>query len=390
MTIAAGINRVIAMKKQAGLGTPATGSGGKQLSRTSATMNLVKDTYQSEVVVSHAQVEDFRHGTRSATGTLNDELAPGAHADIWSSVLRNDWAAGFANITKTTISAAAPHTIASTTADFATVKAGDVIRCAGFTGAGAANNRNFTVVTVAVDNKTLTVAETVVTKTAGDSVTISHPGKKIWIPKTGQTRDYYSIEDWQVDVGVSTLFTDVRFGQAALTMPASGIGTGQFGWVGRQASIGNSQALTTPTAPPATGKSTGVGGALVVGGAALGLLTGLNVTINPNVAALEAVMGSDLVPDIGAGRISVTGNFTAYFEDETLIEYFYDETEVAIQATLQSATSGAGDFLSVYMPRVKLGSAEGDDNQQGRIYTFGFQALLGATTTIQIQDSAVS
>ena len=65
--IAQGISKVLAYKKQSGLGSPASGSGGQQLRRTTSTINLTKEAYQSAEIRPDQQVADYRHGPNQVT-----------------------------------------------------------------------------------------------------------------------------------------------------------------------------------------------------------------------------------------------------------------------------------------------------------------------------------
>ena len=60
MTIAQGVKKVVSYKKQSGLGVPASGGSGQELRRVTSTINLTKDTYQSNEIRSDQQIADFR------------------------------------------------------------------------------------------------------------------------------------------------------------------------------------------------------------------------------------------------------------------------------------------------------------------------------------------
>ena len=49
--IAQGVSKILAYKKQTGLGSAASGSGGQQLRRTSSTINLTKERYEANKLV---------------------------------------------------------------------------------------------------------------------------------------------------------------------------------------------------------------------------------------------------------------------------------------------------------------------------------------------------
>ena len=80
--IAQGVSKVLAYKKQTGLGSAASGSGGQELRRTSSTINLTKEAYQSAEIRSDAQIADYRHGPRQVTGSIAGEVSPGTYKDL--------------------------------------------------------------------------------------------------------------------------------------------------------------------------------------------------------------------------------------------------------------------------------------------------------------------
>ena len=90
--IAQGVSKILAYKKQTGLGSPASGSGGQDLRRTSSTINLTKEAYQSAEIRSDQQIADYRHGPKQVSGTVSGELSAGTYKDFLGSVLRKDFA----------------------------------------------------------------------------------------------------------------------------------------------------------------------------------------------------------------------------------------------------------------------------------------------------------
>jgi hypothetical protein len=97
-----------------------------------------------------------------------------------------------------------------------------------------------------------------------------------------------------------------------------------------------------------------------------------------------------------AGRVKVTGQFTAYFDSVTLRDAFLNETEVGIVAAFATGSSAGADFISFALPRCKLGGATKSDGEQGLILTCPYTAIYNSdgantngeeNTTLWIQDS---
>jgi hypothetical protein len=237
------------------------------------------------------------------------------------------------------------------------------------------------------------------------SATVTVVGKKAFIPTTGHTDKSIAFEHWYSDIVQSELFLGNKIGKASLSLPPSGLATVSFDVMGQDLAdtlakrgnvAENAQYFTTPTAITTTGALAAVNGVLRAGGATVATVTGLTIEINTNYTG-DPVVGSNVKPQMFPGKVSVTGQFTAYFDSVTLRDAFVDETEIDLIGVFTSDNSAAADFITTVVPRLKLGSANKDDGDGGLVQTFSFQALLntaGGTgvktekTTFSMQDSA--
>lgn len=401
MTIAQGVKKVVSYKKQTGLGVPASGSGGQELRRVTSTINLTKDTYQSNEIRSDQQIADFRHGSKQVTGTLSAELSAGTYKDFLQSVLRKDFVA------ISSLTAAAVTIVASTgVITFQTgnpltggIKIGNVVRIT--VGSVNAANLNKNLLVTAVTATTLTVktlngSALADNATSVTGVTIAIPGKYTYVPETAQTQDYYTIEHWFSDVAQSEVYQDVVQTNAQVKIPANGMATIDFPLVGLNVSTGTSQVLTSPTAITTGGVTAGVNGLLLVAGSPVAIVTSIDFDVNGNVAVADAVVGSLTRPDVFQGTVGATGTFSAYFTDATFRDYFINETEVSIVVALTTDSTATADFVVFTMSRVKVGGADVTDGASGLTRTFPFTALKNTAggsaaanlaTTIMVQDS---
>ena len=400
MGIASGIFKVLTIAKQTGVGVPKTGAGGTALPRTSSNLDLKKASYTSNTIKLSQQRSDMRHGIRSVDGTISGELNVGVYQLMEASVLRQAWqaAASTGALSVVTAAATGPQFVRSAGSFFTDLlKVGDVIRWAGFT-ASANNDKNFLITALTATEMTgvFLNGNSVVAESEGTSVTGTIQGKKTWIPQTDHTRDYYSIEHFHSDVLQSELFTDCMLGQMAVKLPATGMASIDFPVMGLNMTAGTTQQLTSPTPATEGGNIAAVNGALYVAGVAVGLITGMDITVNGNVTAPGGVIGSNVDPDLFPGAFNVTGSATVYFEDTVMRDMFLNETEVAIIAAFTAGEEADADFKTYVMPRVKFSSASKDDGEKGLIQTMAFEAIEnidGGTgtnaeaTTIVIQDS---
>jgi len=399
------------MAIQAAKGTQAAANAASAIykRRVTSTIDLQKETYQSNEIRVDQQIADFRHGVRSVSGTISNELSPGALNLEIPAILRKAWAAGAASDALSDVTAAvtsgAEGTFTTVAGTFMTdgLKVGDVGRWTGWLTTGAPNNaHNFmiTALTETVMTGVMLDGVAVGAKAAGDTVTFTCVGKKCWIPATAQTNDYFSIEHYYSDLDLSEVFTDCKIGSLAMKLPPTGMATYDAAIVGIDMvdypAGGTAPYFTAPAAQSTGGVLAAVNGALYVSGTKVALLTGLDFTIDGGEVPLDPVVGSNVRPDIIHGRLRVSGNMTVYFENATFRDYFVDETEVSIVAAFTASNAAAADVMAFSMPRVKVGGASKDDGEKGLVQTMPFQALILTTgsataahlaTTISIQDS---
>ncbi|WP_342049876.1 MULTISPECIES: phage tail tube protein [unclassified Cupriavidus] len=406
MPNAKGLFKQLRYKLQSGQGVAAGTSGGQILRRVTSDIALNKDTYQSEEIRSDQQIADFRHGVRRVAGTINGEISPGTYADLIAAILRRDFTAVTA-ITGMTIAIAAAsivggrqtYTVTRSTGSFLTdgIKAGDVGRLTA--GSFNAANINKNLLVLAVTALALTVIPlngvALVAESGIATATLSLPGKKTYVPTSAHTDKYISFEHWFSDVAQSELFTDCKLAQMDLTLPATGMATIAAQIQGLDMTTGTSAYFTAPAVETTSGIVAAVNGVLLAAGVPVGLLTGMSATINANMTG-DPVVGQNTLPDLYPGRVVVTGQMTAYFQDAVLRDAFINETEIGITAVLATTNGPTADFIAITMSRVKLGGAAKDDGEKGLIQTIPFQALLNGAggagtanekTTISVQDS---
>jgi hypothetical protein len=400
MATASGINKVVSYKKETSFGTlPSPTTGGQTLRRVSSTFNLTKETYQSEEIRTDYQLVDFRHGVRAVEGSISGELSAGTYADFLASALARNWTAATPSaLGSTTIaSVGGKYTITRTTGSWLTdtVRVGNVIRLTGF--ATANNNANLlvialtaTVATVVALNNVKLTAETVA---SGGTYTVA--GKTTYAPTTGHTDDSYTFEEWYSDIGQSEVTVGNKVNTVGIALPATGLTTVDLSFMGQDlAKRGTSQFFTTPTAQNSNGIFAAVNGALIVNGAPVALVTGANFNINRNLTS-EAVVGSNIKPEIYEGRIIVDGDFTTLYQDGTFAGYFDNETEISLVVALTANSLPNSEFMSFTIPRLKLSTDTKDDGEKGIVSSNSFQALKGngangfEATTLMIQDSTL-
>lgn len=402
MPIAKGISKQVAIKKETTYGTLAGPTGARLLRRVTSDFNLAKETYSSNEIRTDYQMADFRHGVRSVEGSLSAEFSPGSYSDLFAAALAKAFVSGVA-ITGAGITVAASgsqYTLTRGAGSYLTdgFKVGDVVRITLATGLNAdCLNKNLLITALTATVATVSVLNgTTMTPAAGTTVSVSVTGKKTFVPTTGHTSDSFTVEEFYADIAQSEVFTGCKVNTIGVSIPASGMSTLDFGFMGKDlAQTGTSQYFTTPTALGTSGVFAGVNGVVVFNGTPVALITDASVNINRNIAN-ATVLGSNSIAEAFDGRCIVDGSVSLYFVDAVAKDTFKNETEVSLIFTLTTNNTAASDFVSITIPRAKINSAAKADAEQGITMSCDFQALLataGGTgtaseaTTIVVQDS---
>ena len=399
MPTATGINKTVSYKKETTFGVLPAASGGQTIRRVSSAFNLSKETYQSEEIRTDYQLSDFRHGVRSVEGNVSGELSAGTYADFLASALARNWTAATPSaLGSTTIaSVGGTYTITRTTGSYLTdgVRVGNVIRLTGF--ATANNSKNLLVIALTATVATVIAlnSNTLTPETVASGGTYEVTGKSTYAPTTGHTDDSYSFEAWYSDIGQSEVYTGNKVNTVGIALPATGLTTVELSFMGQDLKQrGTSQYFTSPTAQGTNGIFAAVNGALIVNGLPVALVTSANININRNMTS-EAVVGSNIKPEIYEGRIVVEGDFSTLFQDGVFANYFDTEAEISLVIALTANSSANSEFMSFTLPRLKLSTDTKDDGEKGIVSQNSFQALKGngangfEATTIMIQDSSL-
>lgn len=402
MATASGIYKQVIYKEEVTYGVMPASASAQAVRRVTSSLDMTKDTYQSNEIRPDFQMADYRHGLRKVAGSINGELSAKTYSDFMAAALKKAFAATapISGASITIAGTAGAYTITRAAGSFLTdgVKIGDVVRLTA--GAFNAANLNKNIMVTAVTALALTGmtlnASTLVTEGPIASATVTVVGKKSLIPQTGHTDKSFSIEHWHPDVPTSEVFTGCKVSKIGLSLPPTGMATCNVEFMGKDVTTNTAQYFTSPTAITTTGTMASVNGVLRVGGATVANVTGLTIDIAAAQSG-EPTVGGNTVAFQAAGRVLVTGQITATFDSTTLRDAFYNETEISLYAAFTADNSASADFITFSLPRIKVGGASKDDGEKTITQTIPFQALLniagGAAlatdlTTISIQDSA--
>jgi hypothetical protein len=202
--------------------------------------------------------------------------------------------------------------------------------------------------------------------------------------KVGTTPKYFSIEDAANDIDQYRLFTGMSVSSMSVSIAPNQMVTGTFDMVGKNMAQAQATASdATPTASSVNAPFDSYSGTISDGGSGIAIVTSLDFSIT-NSFAPNFVIGSDTAAQLEFGRAVVEGTMTIYYEDETIINKFLNETESALEVSVDDPTgSNAYTFL---FPRVKYnGAAVPLQNAQSRLITVPFVALYDTTEVTNLK-----
>ena len=412
MAIASGIAKRVVIKKETAWGAAApVRTGAAYLRYVTSDLSLKKAAYESNEIRTDYQVSDMRHGVRSVGGAHSGELAPGSYPLLFAGMLRQNFAVvtAISSLTLTITGTANPFTVARSAGNFLSdgLRIGHVVQLSG--GTLNANNllKNILVVAINISGADFTgvvlspTSPTLTAQSGIASTSVTVKGKVAYTPSTGHTDDSFAIEYDYSDIAQSELFLGNKIASAEIALPPTGMATCKFDFMGKDladATVGrggvatNTAYFTGASAALAGGIVAAVNGAIYVNGAAVALLTGMTINYAGGMSA-EPVVGSSVYPDITEGRVKISGSISVLFQDATFRNYFDNETETPIVAAFTSTNDANSEFLSICMPRAKVGGADKTGTEKGLSQTLPFTALVNASnttanlTTLQIQDS---
>lgn len=357
-------NIICAYKVQSGLGSQATGAGGTVLRMAGgAGAQLTKAATESNEVRRDGMRTRGRHGTQKTTGEWAAEHSLGASEPLIEAIMRDTWAAALviteatAGLTSITTGA---NTIVAAAGSWITagLRVGDVVLLTGHASAGN-NSRNLRL--TGVTALTLTVAETLTVNATPDTAfTVTRPKKLIQFLAGSLTKRYFTIDEYDVDIDLSTVLTDFVWGSMKFSMQPNGllmfdpggIGTGQIAAL----AVGTSPLLTSPTESTATPMSV-VDATIRVKNTDVVDLTSfdLSMGISPMAPDVFGSGGIKYAPDVFSGQMGISMNLTALRKDLTYLSDFIAETVYSLHVLAVDNETEPKDFLSIYIPNFTLG-----------------------------------
>lgn len=384
-------------------------SGGQVLRHVSHNLSLTKDNYRPNEKRQDQQQTMGKHGSRTVPGTINGFLSPGTHADLFAACMRSEWVGEVSldegDLTSCAIDATA-KTITFGGGDPVALglRVGGIYRLSNMATSGN-NGKNIVALGFSGgSNRVMSYYAPVAltTETADTGFTIAEVGGRITNPatKTDQTQYKLAFEVYNPESDLARLYTECRMGGFDISIGVNANVGLNFSLLGRNRQVlsgGSAPFFTSPTAETSTDIPTAMQGLLRIGGTTIGVVTGLNIKLDTAPEAAKAINASGLIAGIQQGDVVVSGDFSLFLTDGTMLSAYDNETEMELLAFVPSSNTATAAANVFYLPRIKINSNGESDVAKAKAIQCQFEAAryFGASpgvasTTIQITDTEIS
>lgn len=203
------------------------------------------------------------------------------------------------------------------------------------------------------------------------------------VVKCGTTVSSFTLERAFADITQYEVFKGCMVNTWSLSIKPNAMVTGSFGITAKEV-----VAMTgTPLDAEITASQTelpydGFSGTIKEGGSALGLVTGVDISLQNNLEALFA-LGSKNAAGITAGRSNITGTVSVFFQDVTMRNKFVNETASSLEIVLGNGTAKS---YTILLPRIVYSGADNAVSGEGPItLNMPFTALVDSSVGSNMQ-----
>lgn len=349
-----GFDISLRVKKQSGLGVPASGAGAT-LIRVLPSQGLQRNaaTIERGILDRSGMKPRARQGSITATSPYETELEPENLDLVFGGVLGNTVTApitvGNADVGSMTITGTGTvGTTASGSLITLGIRAGMLIK---FTNLSVSGNNGVWVPVLAVTALTLSFPSGYLADNAIDSA-FSFVTAPCYQTPTPRLKEYFTVEEYVESLDRSRLGTDMRFTNLQLSVAANQVARVGFGLTGRQLEAlasGSSPNFTSPDAPEGNALVL-LDGALYRNGIEAADLTSVTLGL-AGQANLTPLATSRIASDVGLSQFAFSGQIAGLLTDFDQFDASIDEDQVSLM--LMFAERGAlaattGDIVSVY------------------------------------------
>ena len=199
----------------------------------------------------------------------------------------------------------------------------------------------------------------------------------------GTSQQFLTIEDGAEDIseyrqmvgcGVSAMSVSIAPNQMVQTT---------FSIVGQDLTQSATSLDASPTAASGGEPFDSYSGSISEGGSSIASVTALDFTLTNSLAPTFTV-GSSTTSQLEFGRAVVEGTVSAYYEDESLLNKFLNETSSSLQVVLDDPASGS--TYTFDFPNIKYNGADVPvSDPQSRIISLPFVALYDSSDSTNIK-----
>jgi hypothetical protein len=182
--------------------------------------------------------------------------------------------------------------------------------------------------------------------------------------KTGQVRRSFAILKRNLDIGVDTIYRGCQVNQLKIACPLQEKITVTFSIIGKSEEAYEVPAGAAFANPTDTDYMTTFDGSMDLDAAELNCATDLNVTLSNNMTAKYSLMNRPAY-GVKAGMIDITGDLSAYIEDDALKARFRNEVDTEMVVTMTDKSANGNSYV-LTLPRERFTSAQ--DNNNGDDY----------------------
>lgn len=381
--------------------------GGQVLRHTTQSLGLTKDAYRPSEKRDDAQQPMGKHGSRTISGAINGYLSPGTHKDLFAAVMRDAWSAPI-ELDETDLTSAAIDSTAKTI----TFGGGDPVALGlrvgmigRFANLATPGNNGINVLIIGFSGSSNRVmsyyAPGLVTETADTGFVFRAGSVLVNKPTAAMRADYkFAFEVYNPGPDLSRFYSECKISGFDLSAGVNANVTLNFSVQGRNREILTGAAapfFPAPAAETTTDIPTGMHGVFLKDGAVLGVTTGVNIKVDLGAEAAKAVNPEGLIAGISLGDFALTGDFTAFLTDGTLLSSYDKEEEFSLLLYFPEDTSFDAAANTFFMPRIKINSNSESDVNKAKAIQCQFEAgrYVGSapgvtSTTLQICDSTVA
>lgn len=344
----------VRIKKQAGLGSPASGAGAtlirvlpsQGLQRTAATI-------ERGILDRSGMRSRARQGSISATAPYETELEPEnldlVFAGVLGCLVTAPITIGNADVGSITITGTGTvGTTASGSLITLGLRAGMLVK---FTNLSVAGNNGIWVPVLAVTATTIAFAPGYLADNALDNA-FSMVTAKCYQTPTPRLKEYFTVEQYNEALDTSKLGTDMRFTNLQLSIAANQVVRVGFGLTGRDlqpVASGSAPVFTAPDAPEGNALVL-LDGALYRDGVEAADLTSVTLGL-ASQANLTPLATSRTAADVGLSQFAFSGAISGLKTDDVQFQASIDEDQVSLMLVLAergALNATTGELVSIY------------------------------------------